>query len=122
MIVDYVADAVFGLTANRPPMEHLDMGAGPGDLIRRLRTRYPQLKSCAVDYNPEALTLTDVPFGQANLNLDRLPYKEGTFDLVTCTEVFEHLENYRHALREAGRVLAFCSPEGSCDIRFGPVT
>jgi SAM-dependent methyltransferase len=105
MIVDYVADAVFDLTANRPPVEHLDMGAGLGDLIKRLRTRYPKLRSSAVDYNAEALTLTDVPFGQANLNFDRLPYEEGTFDLVTCTEVFEHLENYRHALREAGRVL-----------------
>lgn len=105
MIVDYVADAVFDLTANRPPVEHLDMGAGPGDLIRRLRTRYPNLRSCAVDYNPAALTLADVPFGQADLNLDRLPYEECSFDLVTCTEVFEHLENYRHALREAGRVL-----------------
>jgi SAM-dependent methyltransferase len=105
MIVDYVAAAVFELTANRPPVDHLDMGAGPGDLIKRLRTRYPNLRSCAVDYNPDALTLKDVPFGQANLNLDRLPYEEGRFDLVTCTEVFEHLENYRHALREAGRVL-----------------
>jgi SAM-dependent methyltransferase len=105
LIVDYVADAVFDLTANRPPVEHLDIGAGPGDLIQRLRTRYPKLKSWAVDYNPGALKLTDVPFGQADLNIDRLPHEADKFDLVTCTEVFEHLENYRHALREAGRVL-----------------
>ncbi len=104
MIVDYVAEAVFDLTAGRPPEAHLDMGAGVGDLIKRLRVRYPGLKSCAVDYNPGVFPLKDVPMGQADLNRDSLPYPEGRFDLVTCTEVFEHLENYRHALREAGRV------------------
>ena len=44
-------------------------------------------------------------FGHADFNIDQLPFPEGKFDLVTCTEVFEHLENYRHALREAARVL-----------------
>ena len=41
----------------------------------------------------------------ADLNLDPLPYANGKFDLVTCTEVVEHLENYRRLLREMYRVL-----------------
>ena len=40
-----------------------------------------------------------------NLNAEPLPYPEASFDLVTCTEVIEHLEHYRAALREMARVL-----------------
>jgi SAM-dependent methyltransferase len=40
----------------------------------------------------------------ANLNEDALPYQASTFDLVTCTEVVEHLENYRKLVREVFRV------------------
>ncbi|GIX27869.1 MAG: hypothetical protein KatS3mg123_1750 [Burkholderiales bacterium] len=39
-----------------------------------------------------------------NLNEDQLPYPDQTFDLVTCTEVMEHLENYRRIIREIFRV------------------
>ena len=40
-----------------------------------------------------------------NLNHDRLPYPDACFDLVTATEVIEHLENYRKILREIHQVL-----------------
>ncbi len=35
----------------------------------------------------------------------RLPYKNGRFDLVICSEVLEHIENYLEALDEIVRVL-----------------
>jgi len=40
-----------------------------------------------------------------DLNLGHLPYADNQFDLVTFTEVAEHLENYRAILREIYRVL-----------------
>jgi SAM-dependent methyltransferase len=40
-----------------------------------------------------------------NLNTEKLPYGDAEFDLVTCTEVIEHLEHYRETLQEAYRVL-----------------
>jgi SAM-dependent methyltransferase len=104
MIVDYVAGVVGDEIPEDRPLRHLDMGTGPGDMVERLRRRFPQLESCGVDYHPEQLAL-DVPVQHADLNIDRLPYEDGIFDLVTCTEVLEHLENYRHAIREAARVL-----------------
>jgi winged helix DNA-binding protein len=37
-------------------------------------------------------------------------------------ELFGPMRERDALVREAERVLAFCSPDGSCDIRFGPVT
>ena len=42
---------------------------------------------------------------QVDLDNASLPYADDSFDFVTCVEVVEHLENYRHLLREAYRVL-----------------
>jgi len=37
-------------------------------------------------------------------------------------ELFGPMRERDALVREAERVLVFCSPDGSCDIRFGPVT
>jgi ubiquinone/menaquinone biosynthesis C-methylase UbiE len=92
MIVDHVAALVFHLTAEQPPDKHLDMGAGWGHLIQRLRTRLPALKSWGLDYNPTHFPLADVPIAHADFSWDWLPFEDDKFDLVTCTEVFEHLD------------------------------
>jgi SAM-dependent methyltransferase len=70
------------------PCEHLDIGAGHGELISLMQSKF-DIHSSACDY-------TDC--------LMRLPDDE-SFDLVTCTEVIEHLEHYRSTLREIYRVL-----------------
>lgn len=103
LIIDYVADAVTPhLTAHE--QTHLDISAGWGHLIRRLQQAKPDLKSWACDFElmPE---LGDIPGKTANLNKDNLPFEDASFDLVTCTEVIEHIENYHHLVREAYRVL-----------------
>ncbi len=103
-IVDYVARVVRTI-APPPPIRHLDMGTGPGDMIRRLRDQIPGIESMGVDYHPSHFSVQGVPVAHADLSYGRLPHDDASFDLVTCTEVFEHLENYRHAVREAARVL-----------------
>lgn len=40
-----------------------------------------------------------------NLEEEDLPFKDNTFDLAICTEVIEHIYNYRHLLAEIKRVL-----------------
>jgi SAM-dependent methyltransferase len=42
---------------------------------------------------------------QLDLNAQPLPYPDESFDLVTCSEVLEHVENFRAVLREIRRVL-----------------
>ncbi len=86
------------------PANHLDIGSGHGDLIQLLRNRF-DLRSSACDYTDSLMKLADVSVSVANLNTEGLPFKDSTFDLVTCTEVLEHLEHYRYTLREMYRVL-----------------
>jgi len=42
---------------------------------------------------------------KVNVDREPLPYPDAAFDVVTCSEVIEHLENFRALLREAHRVL-----------------
>jgi SAM-dependent methyltransferase len=46
-----------------------------------------------------------------DLNQQKLPYADNSFDIVTATEVVEHLERYREVLRDIFRVVR---PGGLC--------
>lgn len=91
------------------PCEHLDIGAGHGDLISLMRTQF-DIHSSACDYTDKLMKLQDVDVKIANLSVENLPYDDSTFDLVTCTEVIEHLEHYRATLRDIHRIL---KPDGT---------
>ena len=97
------ADAV--ATTGKKSLLHLDIGSGHGDLITLLRSKGLATHSAACDYTPTLMALTDVEVKVANLNIEPLPFADASFDLVTCTEVIEHLEHYRETLREMHRVL-----------------
>ena len=85
-------------------LRHLDIGAGRGQLIALMRTRLP-LESHACDFHVENFVLDGVPLAKVNLNDEPLPYADASFDVVTCSEVAEHVESYRRLFREAFRVL-----------------
>lgn len=82
---------------------HLDIGAGRGQLIRAIKQQ-TSLTSRACDSSSALLAVPDVPCAEVNLNHSALPYGDSEFEVVTCSEVIEHLENYRALLREAFRV------------------
>ena len=86
------------------PCEHLDIGSGHGDLIQLMRSRF-DLQSSACDYTDSLMKLDDVNVKVADLSNQDLPFHDASFDLVTCTEVIEHLEHYRSTLRDVYRVL-----------------
>lgn len=97
------ADAVTAF--GKPSLQHLDIGSGHGDLILLLRSKGLVAHSAACDYTPTLMVLPDISVAVANLNTEPLPFADASFDLVTCTEVIEHLEHYRETLREMYRVL-----------------
>lgn len=89
---------------------HLDIGAGHGGLVKRMQTAL-NLRSSVCDYTDALMKLPGQKVDIANLNHEPLPYADATFDVVTATEVIEHLEDYREVLREIYRVL---KPGGVC--------
>ncbi len=80
---------VVGLDLDRPS---LDRGSGP------LRARAKELGSFGVMIHGNAF---------------RLPFRDETFDKVICTEVMEHVHDWRGAARELARVVR---PDGKVAI------
>ena len=89
---------------------HLDVGSGRGQLIERFRQRL-HTESTACDYTDTLMKLPGQKVDVVNLNEQSLPYANAAFDILTATEVIEHLEHYRETLREFHRVLR---PGGLC--------
>ncbi len=83
---------------------YLDVGAGRGELIRLVTNEFA-LEANACDYTRELMRDPAITVDVVDLNRESLPYSDETFDLVTCTEVIEHLEYFRKTLREIFRIL-----------------
>jgi SAM-dependent methyltransferase len=90
----------------KPPIleRHLDIGSGHGDLIEMLHSNFT-VTSDACDYTDTLMNLKKIQVDVVDLNVEKLPYLDQTYDLVTCTEVLEHLEHYRETIREVHRIL-----------------
>lgn len=117
----------------RPGHRVLDLGCGEGrhvhalsiqpgvevfgldlcfDDVRETRTRLDGLADMVPDTTPRA----GLVVGDAL----RLPFADGAFDRVICSEVLEHIPDYESALKEITRVLA---PGGTLAVsvpRYGP--
>lgn len=85
-------------------IKHLDIGPGRGELIESLGKQY-NFDSYGCDYTEELFKGKAGILKKADLNVEPLPYEDSTFDVVTCAEVLEHLENHREVIREIYRVL-----------------
>jgi ubiquinone/menaquinone biosynthesis C-methylase UbiE len=83
---------------------HLDIGSGAGTLVELIRKVSPKFSSSCIDYTDELINDKTIPLDVVDLNFDKIPHPDNSFDFVSCTEVVEHLENYRLIIREAYRV------------------
>lgn len=83
---------------------YLDIGSGHGELITQVCAEFT-VRSHACDYTDELIHIPGQSVDIVDLNKQALPYEDNFFDLITCTEVIEHLEHYRETLREIFRVL-----------------
>jgi ubiquinone/menaquinone biosynthesis C-methylase UbiE len=83
---------------------HLDIGSGSGALVKLIKQVAPNFSSNCVDYTDKLIDDKSIPLAVVDLNFEKLPHNDNSFEFVTCTEVIEHLENYRLIIREAFRV------------------
>jgi len=73
-----------------------------GAVHRYLQQRFAKFE-CSEYFGPPAGG--ELVNGVRNEDVQRLSFKDGTFDLVSCTEVFEHVPNYLAGFSEVCRVL-----------------
>ena len=85
----------------------LDMGCGEGTRLNKIVTKAGQ-KGCGIDISTKAVGLAKEKYPRLSFlvgDLESLPYKNESFDLVYSAFVFEHLDNPKKVLKEAVRVL-----------------
>lgn len=83
---------------------YLDVGAGRGELVEQFKA-IANLRIAACDFHVERFAVKGVICAKVNFNTEPLPFADSQFDLITSSEVVEHLENFRVLLREMYRVL-----------------
>lgn len=102
MTARFVHEKVLEITATLPKAKLLDIPCGQGALGERLRAQGFDIY-CG-DIDPEWYRIEGGHFHRVDLN-SNLPYKDHSFDCVTCVEGIEHLENPHLLIREIGRIL-----------------
>jgi len=105
-LIDRFYERLAAIVEPLDPASLLDAGCGEGETLARLGPSLPE-RTVAVDLSAEAVELTAARFPTVEVRrasvLD-LPFAEGSFDLVVCLEVLEHLPEPEAALAELCRV------------------
>ena len=83
----------------------LDIGCGTGAMLDNLK---PFGEVVGADFSPEALQFcvtrgVESPLARADVR--RLPFADGSFDVVTAMDIIEHIDDDKAASREIFRVL-----------------
>ena len=85
----------------------LDVGCGEGFTLNRLKEKGIGKQLEGLEYLQTAIQLGKKTYPDIKIiqgSIYELPYKDNSFDLVLCTEVLEHLEEQKKALKELVRV------------------
>lgn len=98
--------ALDDLLSDCRPLRVLEIGVGEGEVMARVVERFPDASVAGLDLPDAELAegwrARGLPclFGDAT----RLPFADGTFDLVLAIEVLEHVPDPDRALQELARV------------------
>jgi SAM-dependent methyltransferase len=95
-----------------PCRSFLDAGCGDGRYFAVLAGRAPSERIAGCDIAERILETARATAARAGLtpelvrsNVESLPFEDGAFDLVLCTQVLEHVVDPPAVLRELARVL-----------------
>jgi ubiquinone/menaquinone biosynthesis C-methylase UbiE len=87
----------------RPEMVLLDAGCGKGEFLDKLGPATG--RAVGIDLSKESVKKAGHNAALALGTLEALPFRDETFDLITCRWVVEHLEDPGRSLSELHRVL-----------------
>jgi SAM-dependent methyltransferase len=92
---------VFSLLEGLSFVSVLDVGSGTGLLLQQILKKYPNIGVAGSEYSPEGNELArkrlpNAEFYSIDLGRENLGKK---FDLITCIDVLEHVDNDRAALK-----------------------
>lgn len=108
-LVGRFLDRVGRLVEAHRPRRVLEVGCGEGIVLEYLSARVPGARFDGVELDGQALVRGRVRCPTAALvqaDAAQLPFHNGSYDLVLCLEVLEHLAEPERALRELRRVSA----------------
>ena len=84
----------------------LDLGSSDGGTLCHMSELRPDLRFASVDIaGRPARTPNDTAFAQADLESDKLPWPDNSFDAITCMHVVEHLRTMTNVWKEIARLL-----------------
>lgn len=95
------------LAEDARPASVLEVGCGQGWLLARLADALPDARLAGMDIREDAVAYARSLVPRADLRVAdgaRLPYGDGEFDLVICSEVLEHVDEPAAVLAEIRRV------------------
>lgn len=90
------------------PYNVLDVGCASGWFLSQIHKKYPKANCYGVDIYEDAITYGKKKYPKISFyvaDAHKLPFKSGTFDLVICTEVLEHVDDPKRVVLEIRRVL-----------------
>ena len=85
----------------------LDAGCGEGIVANMISEKYPMLKVTGIDGAKEAVKYANSKYSNIEVledNIYDLSLDDNSFDIVICSEVIEHLNEYPIAIKELLRV------------------
>lgn len=103
------ARAVFDYLSIQPGDRVLDAGCGRGFYLNFMAELFPNVRVWGVELDLPLLPIArlHVPTAEVvNGNLYNLPFPDGSFDKIICSEVMEHVPDDSAAMHELSRVLA----------------
>ena len=87
-----VHETVKGIIPKKKFKRYFDIGCGRGALLKSLSKRYEQGFGTDIEDHGIACKDKRIVFQKADLNRE-MPFGQERFDLITCVEVIEHIEN-----------------------------
>jgi ubiquinone/menaquinone biosynthesis C-methylase UbiE len=94
--LDYILNKIDPSAVNA-----IDIGCGHGFLLEQIHSRFPSIRLHGFDIKDKSESLA---YEYTKGNIEKLPFPDKSFDVVTCSHVIEHLINLDQCLAELKRI------------------